>query len=381
MPQPRMGVNLARQKPSGTPDKYVFRKPAWRRIFPVFLMLLVWVLPIFLWRGVKIAGSGAPGELAEKGIEYLVQHGVTLKRAAAGAGALTGVLLVWWFFGFGTLVMTPQHITRRLPLIGGIPLKWSDMDEVLIDHVENYFEGDSTAKRVLTLYRARRFFIPWRRTMRISDSEFDDYDNVEQFAVGISIPAIAARVRQQIESSGKPALFPIREASDATLSFLYAIFGLSVTVACAYNPLWKGWAILARPYIACAAVVFLFMALYKLMFRQIGVDGKNLYIMRRGLVTKTIPIDSIADIHIRDNHMLIYAVPVKGGKKEFVPGVSPHWRPRKVFSTNRFVRNRGVLLDYLRQRYEDRRRLDATPILPIRSIQYAEADEEPPTEV
>ena len=90
--------------------------------------------------------------------------------------------------------------------------------------------------------------------------------------------------------------------------------------------------------------------LFKFFYRQVGVDHENVYVMRQRWIMKRIPIDNIADIQIRENQMRVYAF-VKD------PEV-----PKQVFKTNKYVRNRGVMLRLIREIYDIRRNMDAVPI-------------------
>lgn len=96
------------------------------------------------------------------------------------------------------------------------------------------------------------------------------------------------------------------------------------------------------------------LSIWKFFYKQLGVDTENLYVMRRGWITRKIPIDNIADIQIRENQMRIYAFTRD-------PEV-----PRQVFKTNDYVRNRGVFLRLVRDQYDARRAQDNAPIPPVR---------------
>lgn len=356
-------------------ERYVFRKPLWQKVIPLLLLPLLWLLPAYLWKGHLLPTVGTPAEpILQKMDEWLASVGATLERVTIVAGVLSAILLFLLFWACEQLIVTPEAMIRRLPLGIRRSLRWVDVDEVLIDHVEARMEGDATAKKTLRLYEIPRGLLRRRRRMEIRNRQFDGYEDVERIAVQVSIPAVAARLRQRIEQDGKPAIFPVRERGEGLLVFLLFFGGLAALAASFYPPIWPTantipYIQFAPPVIALLSAIAVVVAIFKFFYKQIGVDAENIYILTRKWLRKKVPIDLIADIQIRDNQMRIFAF------------TKDPETPRQVFKSNRYIRNRGVLLRLIREEYENRRSFDATPIAPLRSIQaddnYSPGDEEP----
>lgn len=333
--------------------QYIFRKPLWRKIVPLFVILLVWLIPGFIKFSYRLNLSGLPGIVTSTGLQYLHKYGVTVDRTIWGASLISLPLLLWWYLGFEVLLITPDAMVRRVPLGGRRVLKWTEVDEVLIEHIERYFEGKSTALKRLTLYALPRRFIPWRRRMTVSNREFECYHHVERLASEVSVPAISQRKLAQIAAPGRKAYFAeLGQTSDA-LPFLYVALAIALGACWALDRLWIPKYLPYRNYLIWVAVALVLLAIRKFFYRRLALDRKNFYVMRRLWVTKSVPIDQITETEAHDNRVRIIA------KK-------PNWkRPKVVFTGRKFVRNRAVLLHMIRELQEERRLTDATPIIPV----------------
>ncbi|MGI8906548.1 MAG: hypothetical protein ACR2IE_08670 [Candidatus Sumerlaeaceae bacterium] len=346
-------------------ERYIFRRPLWRKAVPVFLLTVIWLLPLFIWKGHLLPVDETPFEgWPQKGHDWLNRFGIDMRRALVGTGAISALLVLWLFTGMQTLIITPEAVIRRLPLGIRRTLRWIDIDEVLIDLVEARFEGDVTARKTLYLYSIPRGLFKTRRKLTIKSRHFEGYDDVERIAVQVSVPAVAARLRERINHTRKPALFPVREPGEGLFAFLLFCGGIFVLFAAAYDPFWSyklvqqvlspDYQRFVRPPLAAIAVIVMFTSFLRFFYKQIGVDAENIYVLVRKYVRRRIPIDTVADIQIHDNQMRIYAF-----TKD--PEI-----PRQVFKTNRFIRNRGVLLRLIREEYEARRATDDAPIATTR---------------
>lgn len=287
-------------------------------------------------------------------LAWLQTAGITLKNSSTVAGVVTAVLLIWWYTAFEVLIISAEAITRSSLLGFRRMLRWVDVDEVLIDHLEARMEGDATARKTLYLYEVPKGIFGRRRRMKINNRQFDGFEDVERIAVLVSVPAVAERLRQRIEAAKKPATFPVLEPGELLMGILSIVVGLGFVAAAFIETLWViadipyAWAV--RPGVIVVGVFLFLYGLFKFFYLQMGVDTENVYVMRQRWITKRIPIDNIADIQIRENQMRMYAF-VKD------PEV-----PKQVFKTNKYVRNRGVMLRLIREIYDMRRNMDSLPI-------------------
>lgn len=345
-------------------DRYVFHKPLWRKVLPFFLLVLIWLVPAFLWKGDQVKLPEPFDPWPQTALDMLAGAGITLSKAFWVAAALSLLLLVWWYKAFEVLIISAEAITRSSLLGFRTTLRWVDVDEVLIDHLEARMEGDATARKTLYLYEVPKGIFGLRRRMKINNRQFDGFEDVERIAVLVSVPAVAERLRQRVDQFKKPATFAVLEPGELFMGMLSMIVGLGIVAAAFYEQLWTitempyVWAV--RPGVIVLGVIFFLFGVFKFFYQQIGVDGENVYIMRLRWVLKKIPIDTIADIQIRENQMRIYAF-VKD------PEV-----PKQVYKTNKYVRNRGVMLRLIREIYDIRRNMDNTPIPGIQSIPMGE---------
>jgi hypothetical protein len=342
-------------------DRYVFHKPLWRKVLPFFLLVLTWIVPAFLWRGHELKLPEPFNVWPQNGLDWFAATGITLEEAFPVAAVLSLFILFWWYKGFEILIISADAITRSSLLGFRTSLRWVDVDEVLIDHLEARMEGDATARKTLYLYEVPKGIFGTRRRMKINNRQFDGFDDVERIAVLVSVPA---------EASKKPATFAVLEPGELLIGGLCAVLGLLIIAAAFYEPLWLilniPYVWIVRPAVIVVGVMFFLYGIFRFFYKQVGVDGENVYVMRQRWVLKKIPIDTIADIQIRENQMRVYAF-VKD------PEV-----PKQVFKTNKYVRNRGVMLRLIREIYDIRRNMDNTPIPGITSIP---APEPPRTEM
>jgi hypothetical protein len=345
-------------------DRYVFHKPLWRKVLPFFLLLLVWLLPAFLWKGHELKLPEPFNTWPTLVLDWLAQAGIRLEPAFMVAAAISVVVVIWWYKAFEVLIISADAITRSSLLGFRNTLRWVDVDEVLIDHLEARMEGDVTARKTLYLYEVPKGIFGMRRRMKINNRQFDGFDDVERIAVLVSVPAVAERLRQRVDQFKKPATFAVLEPGELFMGLLALIAGLGIIAAAFYEPVWVladipyVWAV--RPGVIVLGVVLFLIGIFRFFYQQIGVDGENVYIMRYRWVMKRIPIDTIADIQIRENQMRIYAF------------VKDPEIPKQVYKTNKYVRNRGVMLRLIREIYDIRRNMDNTPIPGIQSIPMGE---------
>jgi len=341
-------------------DRYVFHKPLWRKVLPVFLLIIIWMIPAFLWKGSEIQLPEPFNTWPQIGLDWLGKANITLRLAVTAAAAASVLLFFWWYKAFEILIISADAITRSSLLGFRNTLRWVDVDEVLIDHLEARMEGDVTARKTLYLYEVPKGIFGLRRRMKINNRQFDGFEDVERIAVLVSVPAVAERLRQRIDQYKKPATFAVLEPGELFMGILAIIAGLGLIWAAFYEQIWMiaqipyVWAV--RPAVIVVGVILFLFGIFRFFYQQIGVDAERVYIMRYRWILKRIPIDSIADIQIRENQMRIYAF-VKD------PEV-----PRQVYKTNKYVRNRGVMLRLIREIYDIRRNMDNTPIPGIQSI-------------
>lgn len=344
--------------------EYVFHKPLWRKIVPILLLLVAWAIPALLIYATTHRGEGLSASIATLAAQWLIGIGVTIKRTAWVAGTLSLPIVLWWLAAFEKLLIDPEAITRVSLFGNRRSLRWTDMDEVLIEHIEARLEGKSTMRKILTLYAVRKPFMPWRRNLRITNRQFAGYHHVERLASEVAIPAIAARKRHEIESKKKPALFAERRPLDDLWAVILVFVGAALLAIWGTNRFWVGEYASARHYVLGAAILLLLMALRKFWFRQVGIDQENFYVMRREWVMRKVQLSSISDVRVRDNRMRVFAANKNGKVKQ-------------VFSTSRFIRNRGVLLRLIREAHDARHLEDATPIVPVHTIRVEPERQEP----
>lgn len=374
----------------------MFGKPMWRKGVPLTLLALVWLPTVILRKGAELL-SQAPEHVvtayAQLALDWIQARGITAQQTAWISGALSLPLLLWFYTGLERLVVTSTMILRGYPLMPKRKIRWADLDEVIIDHLEARFEGEETARRTLTLYTRRGRFLPVRRRFRVNNRQFDGYEEVERMAVGVGVPAIADRLRRRAEESGKAARFPLRTLRERMAAGVMILLAVALATTVFYPPLWERLAATAsaapenevptalqslglkripnplalpamkpvRPVLLGIAALLLYLAARRLWYQQLAVDHENIYVMRRGRVRKTIPLDSLADIQVLGNIMRIYAYRSDTDQD-----------PKLMWKTRRFVPNRGVFLCLIRDVYDTRRMLDLTPIVPMRSIPASE---------
>jgi hypothetical protein len=345
----------------------VFRKPAWRIVLPILMILAVWAVPFVASCALAPESAGPLWKLIGQAGAWLHTKGLGTVRACWLAGFLSIPLVYLLWTGLETLTVTSDAITRRRPGGARWSLRWLEVDEVLIEHIEQRMEDHRTDRKIMTLYAVRRPWRLWRRRMIITNRQFRDFHNVERLVTHVSIPAIAERMRRKFAVSGKPACFMERDPAEGFHIIVHLAFAGLLTGVWASPVLWSRFPVIAvgRPYVAGAAALILLLVIRKFFYRQVAIDQRNIYIMRRSHVTRTIPLDSVIDVRVKDNLMRIFA------RREGT------LKPKQVFKTRRFIRNRGVLLRLIREAHDQRRIHDLTPIPPIPSI-HLEPDHDHP---
>lgn len=341
-------------------DRYVFHKPLWRKVLPFFLLVLLWILPAFLWKGSMINLPEPFHTWPTLALEWLQKVGIDLESATTVAAVIACLIVFWWYKAFEVLIISADAITRSSLFGFRNTLRWVDVDEVLIDHLEARMEGDVTARKTLYLYEVPKGIFALRKRMKINNRQFDGFEDVERIAVLVSVPAVAERLRQRIDQHKKPATFAVLEPGELFMGVLSIVAGLGLVGAAFYEPVWAladipyVWAV--RPAVIVVGVILFLTGLFRFFYQRIGVDGENVYVLRYRWTMKKIPIDTIADIQIRENQMRVYAF------------VKDPEIPRQVYKTNKYIRNRGVMLRLIREIYDIRRNMDNTPIPGIQSI-------------
>lgn len=322
----------------------------------MFLGVVAWLGPLAIHYLSSLSGTTPVATGGRVVLERLAAAGVTQDRAVHFAMAWSALMLLWLYREFTTVVVTPTAIVRRLVPLPPRTLRWEDADEILIEHIARTWEGRRTARKTLTVFARRRWFLPWRRAMRVTNRQIEGYHRVEHLAVGVSVPAIARRKRQRIAASGRPAVFTQFEASDAFWLVFWAGVGISAAMAHALDKLWVAPYDIARPaavWLSGAAAV---LSLRRVLFRQVAVGASTVHIMFCGVPYKAILVESIVSMKANDNGLKIFAR--KGGGD----------KARCVFRTRRFIRNRGVLLRLVRELQNERTLEDQTPIVPVRAV-------------
>ena len=337
-------------------DRYVFRKPLWKKVLPFFLLLAIWAIPTLLWKGhlIKLPEPFTPWP--GQTIAFLNQWGIHLHNSTLVAAVISALVLFWWYKAFEILIISAEAITRCSLLGFRTSLRWVDVDEVLIDHLEARMEGDVTARKTLYLYEIPKGIFGLRRRMKVNNRQFDGFEDVERIAVLVSVPAVAERLRRKLEATRKPITFSLRQPGETAVGVLTIILGLAMIVASFYDPLWLlvqiPQVMMVRAAVIAAGVLVALYGVAKFFDAQIGIDSENVYSMRYRWIMKRIPIDNIADIQIRDNQLRIYAF------------VKDPEIPKQVYKTNRYVRNRGVMLRLIREIYDMRRSMDSA-LIPV----------------
>lgn len=330
--------------------QYIFKRPLWRRALPLLVLSAMWGSVLVLLYAVAGHPSDKFSHIVATGYKWAVTKGITLPKGVIVAAILSLPLIYIAYWGFEQLLITSQAIIRLLPFGFRRSLRWDEMDEVMIDHVEVRFEGGLTALKVMTFYATPSRFLPFRRRLRLTNREFECYHHVERIASDVSIPAIAARKRREIEVENRPACFAERNTGDGVRCLIFVVIAVAALAIYALNSLWPGSLLFLRPFFPLVAGLAVVLAARMYFYRQIGVDQSNIYIMRRNWTRKKIPLDTLADVRVLDNRMRIL---VRNGKGRKV---------RQVFKTRRFIRNRGVLLRLIREMAESRRVLNAVPV-------------------
>jgi hypothetical protein len=336
--------------------RHIFRTPLWRKVLPVFLASLAWIAPLAMHYLASLAGSDRVSMAARTALAWLHQSGVTQERATQAAIGWSVLMLVWLYREFASLVVTPTAIVRRLPPFPARVLRWEDADEILIEHATRLWEGRRSARKVLTVYERPRWYRPWRRPMRVSNRQIEGYHRVENLAVAVSVPAIARRKVEQLASRGKPVVFTQFELGDGFWVVFWAAAAVLASAAFALDKLWRPPYDMVRPATVWIAGIAALLAARRLLVRQVAVGRDIVHILFAGMPYKAIPVESIVSMKATDNRLKFFVRKAKGDKA------------RCVFSTRRFIRNRGVMLRMIRELQNQRTLEDRTPIVPVRAV-------------
>ncbi|PKO16199.1 hypothetical protein CVU37_11280 [candidate division BRC1 bacterium HGW-BRC1-1] len=336
--------------------RYVFRTPLWRKLLPLFLAGVVWIVPLVLDYISRIPAGHPAVAVIKSGVVWLADHGILQHRTVIVAWVWLALMLVWFWRELATLTVTPVSIIRKMPLLPARELKWNDADEILIEHVERIWEGKATAMRELKVYAVRRFFDLRRRRMRITNRQFEGFHQVERLAVQISVPAICRRKMAEMDRRRRPLFFSQREPGTNLRLVLYLAAIVALVMAFLLDKLWLSPTF--EPYrlwTLYAAVFFGLLFVRKLFYYQVGIDRHNVYVMLNSMVLRKAPIEAISGMRSNGNKLGIEArIGRDGAEKTF-------------FSTRRFIRNRGVLLHLIREIRDQRKRTDEKPITLVRT--------------
>ena len=336
--------------------RYVFRTPLWRKLLPLFLAGVVWIVPLVLDYITRIPVGHPAVAVIKSGVVWLADHGISQQRVVIFAWVWLTLMLVWFWRELATLTVTPISLIRKMPLLPGRELKWNDADEILIDHIERLWEGKATARRELKVYAVRRFFDLRRRRMCITNRQFEGFHQVERLAVQISVPAITRRKIAEMERRRRPLFFSQREPGTNLRMALYLVVIVALIMAFLLDKLWLSPTF--EPYrlwTVYAAVVFGLLFVWKLFYYQVGVDRHNVYVLLNGMVLRKTPVEAISSMRTTGNKLRIEAHMGRDGAE------------KTFFSTRRFIRNRGVLLHIIREIRDQRKRIDEQPITLVRT--------------
>lgn len=336
--------------------EYVFSRPAWRKVVPLFAAALVWV-PFLLWKFV----AGLPpetkvGEYGSIALLWLQRHGLREAYVFYASVFLSAAAIVWWYHGFERLIIGPKGIGRRGLLGGRVLMKWEDLDEIMIDRIETVLEGGTEALNVLTVYSRRRKFPPWRRRLRVTSSEFGSFQFAERLAAQVAIPAISKRLlRELTEEAGSVTFSPSQHGLLVRVT-LMVLAGVACLMAASETSLWPGALVYVQLGVGLTGVLLFLASAIQLVQRQLTLTKDHLTISLMGLMKREVPLEQIADVRVQANQLRVLARPAPGK------------RPRQIFKTNQFIRNRGVLLHLLRmlvkRKQAERRGEDVTPGMP-----------------
>ncbi len=330
--------------------RYVFRTALWRKLLPWFLAGLSWVPPLVLDYIGRLPERHPAIVLMKSGVTWLAQHGVTRDRALIAAGVFTGLMLLWFYRELARVTVTPTELTWKLPLLPARHLRWEDADEILIEHVERLWEGRRYARRTLTVTAVRRGWWPWRNRMRLTNSQIEGYHHVESLAVQKGVPAIVHRRLKRVDARKRPVLFTQWTPGDGLKFLAYGLTAAGLAGAYFLDRIWVPPHDLLRPFVIWVAGFLGLMALRRVYFRQVAVDRRFLYFLVCGILWRKVPVESLAGLQADGNGLRVQA------------HMGRNHKVRTVFSTRRFIHNRGVLMRMIREVREQQRVHDSQPI-------------------
>ncbi len=312
---------------------------------PILFIVVVWVIPVF-WQRLQAAKAIPPQvEVYLLALtKWLSMHGVTEAHIRALPAVLTVLLLIWFFVGIRSLVLTEDGLYRSYFFWRTRSLSWDDVKEIRIDRTIRHLEDHRSTTRRLVLKFLPELRWLWSPTVIIDNTTYPEYPFVEAIAVRTGVAHLARRLYRKTSESGRPVKFPPHNffcGFPGTLVLWTCAAGL--IYAATLKKYWQDPILEHFPLLFYIAAAFLVIwGIDTFFFRQVGCDGKNLLIMRRSFVTRRIPIAAldINSIDVHGNSLRIYAKMRKGK------------RTACVYSTKNYITNRAALLCMLRSIYD-----------------------------
>ncbi|GIX44278.1 MAG: hypothetical protein KatS3mg130_0686 [Candidatus Sumerlaea sp.] len=317
-------------------DYFEFHRPLWQKGLPLFLLVAIWgAVASYGWLlSTHVERSGI-AVLQAAAVE-LWRQGVSVQMAVWTAAVLSLPLVVALYFACEKLLITPEAVVRLLPFRSRQIMRWVEVDEVLIRDVRYWLEGSGGTHRELVLYGRPRLFPPWRPRLSIRSREFEGYRFAERLAVQIAVPAIATRLRLELMRRGGLVFFGTPSFFHDTVMVVYAGVAAALWVAWGFPTWWQESPLWWRHATLVVAAVLALAALRRLFVRYYALDLHSLYIYRRLLSRKKIPLPWIRSVGVHKGVLVIE------GRREGSEKL------KRFVSERRFFRNRGVFLAMIR---------------------------------
>ncbi|NLD61416.1 PH domain-containing protein [Candidatus Sumerlaeota bacterium] len=352
-------------------NKYIFRRPWWRMLAPILFVAVVWTVP-YAWQQVQANNYVSPQLIVYlAAIEKWFQaKGLSTQFMSWIPIVLTILLLIWFVKGLQSLVLTEDGLYRSYFFWRTRSLPWDDVKEIRIDRTITRLEDHRSTTRRLVLKFMPEIRWLWSPKIVIDNATYPEYPFAEAIAVRTGVSHMARRMYRQTMETGKPVTFaPIGFSAGFGGTIIYWAIAFALVYAAQQGQWWTNPLLTHFPILLyTSAVVLFFWGIDIFFYRQLGCDGKNLLIMRRSFVTQTIPIAAIDidSIDIHNNALKIYARMRKGKQLTC------------VYSTKRFIRNRGAMLcmirsiyEFLRRRHLEAMKTDTQRIKTVRLEDYA----------
>lgn len=315
---------------------FEFHRPLWQKGLPLFLLVAIWGVVGAYGRLLSAPVERSGIAVLQTAAVELWRQGVSVQIAVWIAVILSLPLLGALYFACEKLVITPEAVVRVLPLRSRQIMRWVDVDEVFIRDIRYWLEGSGGTHRELVLYGRPRLFPPWRPRLSIRSREFEGYRFAERLAVQIAVPAIATRLRLELMRRGGLVFFGMPSFFHDIVMVAYAGAAAALGVAWAFPSWWQGSPLRWRHGTLVVAAVLAFAALRRLFVRYYALDLHSLYIYRRLLGRKRIPLPWIRSVGVHKGVLVIE------GRREGSEKL------RRFVSERRFFRNRGVFLAMIR---------------------------------